>query len=106
MTDRDDIEAFDAIAARKRALPDPIRTRLSALEGRAERLNGGFTMVHLYASKYGWKTSCNIAAMVRGMPDEYFPTADAAIDFFEAALNAYEDRDGNLARTLGVECVG
>lgn len=86
-------------------MTDPIRSRLSELEARAKAIDGDFAMVHLFASKYGWKASCSITAIQRCLPDEYFPTAGEALDFFERTITAYEDRDGALARTLGVGVV-
>lgn len=86
-------------------MTDNIRTRLGELEDRLSKqvLAGRFVMVHLFASRYGWKTSCSVPEVQRRAPDEYFPTATAALDFMDRAISAYEDRDGNLARTLGVE---
>lgn len=80
-----------------------IRTRLGNLEDRLQAAIGGrFAMVHIFASRYGWKASWSVTELGRA-PDAYFPTPSAALDHVERIISAYEDRDGNLARTLGID---
>lgn len=85
-------------------IPD-IRTRLGNLEDRLRAALGGrFAMIHLFASRYGWKASWSATELGRA-PDAYFPTPELALDHAERVVSAFEDRDGNLARTLGIEAV-
>lgn len=82
---------------------DDIRARLGDLEDRARAITGKFEIVHLSASRYGWKTSCSITDIQRKAPDEYFPSPAEALDAIERQISSVEDRDGNLARTLGID---
>jgi hypothetical protein len=75
-----------------------IPAAIAALEARAKKLDR-WAMPNLVASSAGWSVHCAVLkAPLFGFGDPF-----EALDALDAALAKLEDRDGNLARTLGIE---
>jgi hypothetical protein len=70
---------------------------LAAINKRAEKLVK-YPATHLICSAHGW--SVHLSDLKLALHD--FPDAQSALDAIDDALAKIEDRDGALARTLGI----
>lgn len=70
---------------------------IAALQARADKI-APWSFVHILCGEGGWSASCsNLRINIRELADPF-----EALEAMDRAIAKIEDRDGTLARTLGI----